>query len=449
MASAVLNHYCYCKQRTARVCEKACSREDAPFCDLGARHERGTPVERHNEAKGINDGNGKPSPWSALSRPLQIFFAGLLIAFWAFSGLSTLRGFHASWTLIVALLISIAELFFLPRRKSNPASGQLIGLVCLPLLAVIFHFRHQIWAPMAVALLFAGFLLPRFKSTRRSHPIPQVLLLVGCSIAGIYPYWFPWPNEQRCLLAVIGAGATIAMLGAWLILRYLWTGQPVLPLEAQQREQEELAFARALHWMVGKVDHTQIFSAELNQRIQNRYRTEIDCLHRLGFQNAFCDAEFIPAIRFLNPLLALTLVAMSFKKAVLTLGSRLRIGSCHPVFLSPRRDSFAFGELIGLGVSFYTTFQDGTLLVTKNYGDDDPPISPLVVVRRYKGASIETAWANHQTSIQQLRQEGKSILCDMSHRAYAEISYRETNPDDSNAASPLFTKTQDGFSLSR
>ena len=207
----------------------------------------------------------------------------------------------------------------------------------------------------------------------------------------------------------------------------------MLPPEILDPAQEQRDFLRALHWMVGKIEHSQIFSSELIQRTQKRYRTQIDCLHDLDFSDGFCDAEMALAMRFLNPLLALSLVAMCSKKEVMTLEPGLKISNCHPVLLASRRDAFAFGYAGVFGVSFYTSFTDGTLLVTKNYGDDDPPHSNEVIVKRYKGASIESAWENHQNAMRQLCERGKTVVRDTSHCAYVEASYRETHPRDPSA----------------
>ncbi len=103
------------------------------------------------------------------------------------------------------------------------------------------------------------------------------------------------------------------------------------------------------------------------------------------------------------------------------------------MLLAPGRDAFAFGYMEGLGVAFYTAFADGTLLVTKNHGANSPPASEEVIVRRYKGASIGSAWENHRNSIRQLCERGKTVVRDTSFSAYVEVSYRETHPRDPNA----------------
>jgi hypothetical protein len=125
---------------------------------------------------------------------------------------------------------------------------------------------------------------------------------------------------------------------------------------------------------------------------------------------------------------------MYSKKEVMTLEPGLKISNCHPVLLAPGRETFAFGYMEGLGVAFYTAFADGTLLVTKNHGENRPSASEEVIVKRYKGASIGSAWENHQSSIRELCERGKTVIRDASHRAYVEVDYRETHPRDPSAA---------------
>jgi hypothetical protein len=387
-------------------------------------------MERDSATNSVGPQNEKPSQWKGLSRVLRFLFSGLLLAFLAATELCELHGIHARWVLSVCLIFSVVELFSLQQKKSASAYRQLLILLILPFLALAFCFCHHVWAPALLALAFLGMFSVRYKSTRRIYS----LLLAGSLIAGVYPYWFSWPNDQRCLLVVVGVGVSIAMQSVWLIVRCLLTGEPVLPPEALDPAQELRALLRAIHWMIGSIEHTQIFSSDLIQRIQKRYNNEINCLHNLGFSDGFYDAEMTPAVRFLNPLLALALAAMYSKKEVMTLEPGLKISNCHPVLLAPGRETFAFGYMEGLGVAFYTAFADGTLLVTKNHGENRPSASEEVIVKRYKGASIGSAWENHQSSIRELCERGKTVIRDASHRAYVEVDYRETHPRDPSAA---------------
>jgi hypothetical protein len=95
------------------------------------------------------------------------------------------------------------------------------------------------------------------------------------------------------------------------------------------------------------------------------------------------------------------------------------------VFIS--RNKTAFGYASGLGVKFYTAFQDGTLLVSKAYSDANIPAAPMIVKFAEK-ASISETWAKHQERIAALEAEGKCVDRQTSFQAYAEISYKETAP---------------------
>jgi hypothetical protein len=387
--------------------------------------ETGTIMERGYAPNSNSTQSKTPQQWRGLSRVLQFFFGGLFLASLPAVELAQLRGIHATWMLLVPLIFSVFEMFSLGKKKSASSSGQLIAILFLPFLVAAFYVRHQIWAPAYLALVFFTFWWLRFKATRSNCSV----VLAGSLLAGAYPYWFQWPNEERCLLAIIGVGVSAMAQGLWMIVRCLWTGQPLTHEEATNPAQDERALLRAIHWMIGKIEHSQIFSSELIQRIQKRYNLEIGSLHGLGFSDGFYDAELSSAIRFLNPFLALVLLAMYLSREVITIEPGLKISNCHPVLLAPGHDSFAFGYVEGLGVGFFTSFSDGTLLVTKNHGKDDPSISDEVIVRRCKGASIEAAWANHQISIHELCESGKTVVRDMSYRAFAEVSVKEHTVD--------------------
>jgi hypothetical protein len=77
-----------------------------------------------------------------------------------------------------------------------------------------------------------------------------------------------------------------------------------------------------------------------------------------------------------------------------------------------------------LGITFHTAFQDGTLLVSKNFGDDTRYIS-AIVGNSCPGASIGSLWTAHKARLQALVAEGRRIDCQSSFQAYAEIIHKE------------------------
>jgi hypothetical protein len=101
-------------------------------------------------------------------------------------------------------------------------------------------------------------------------------------------------------------------------------------------------------------------------------------------------------------------------------GTKLLTGN--PVFIS--RDKSAYAHPNSLGVTFHTAFQDGTLLVSKNFGDDTGYI-PQIEGNSRPGASMSSTWAAHQERLQTLETEGKRVDRQTSFQAYAEIVRKE------------------------
>lgn len=184
-------------------------------------------------------------------------------------------------------------------------------------------------------------------------------------------------------------------------------------------------FLRSLPFLIqktiGTIGLVQISSPEFEQRIRNRYQAETATLTDLGFYHLFFAGDDTSVFRILLIFPAMVVFSMWRKRVpMIVQGGRLRTGN--PVFLS--RDKSAFAHPNSLGVTFHTAFQDGTLLVTKNFGDDTRYI-PSIVGNARPGASIGSLWAAHQQRLQALVAEGRRVDCQTSFQAYAEIVRKE------------------------
>jgi len=179
---------------------------------------------------------------------------------------------------------------------------------------------------------------------------------------------------------------------------------------------------RLLLWTVGTIGLVQINSPEFEQRIRKRYQAESSTLTDMGFDHLFFAGDDISIFRLLLIFPVLVVFSMSRHGVPMAVqnGSRLRTGN--PVFLS--RDKTAFAHTNALGVTFHTAFQDGTLLVTKNFGDDSRYIS-TIVGNAHPGASIGSLWTAHQERLQALVAEGRRIDRQSSFEAYSEIIHKE------------------------
>jgi len=197
--------------------------------------------------------------------------------------------------------------------------------------------------------------------------------------------------------------------------------QPVAPAQAP-REIDARGLLRLIHWMVGEVGHVDVPDKELRERIRRRFQAEIGELTRLGFTWAFADGETISWLRF--PLILPAITAFSLWRegipAALHSGTRMLFG--YPVLVSESEPAFANPSEDG--VKFYTAFEDGTLLVSKNY--DFPFTAAPGIVRQARKATIADAWKAHQERLRAMEAIGKAVDRRMGHRDYARLSKQET-----------------------
>jgi hypothetical protein len=177
--------------------------------------------------------------------------------------------------------------------------------------------------------------------------------------------------------------------------------------------------------LFGAVKHLLIQSPAFEDRIRQRYRSEMSQLASLGFDQVFFFGEGFSAWRLLLVFPALTLITMLRKREALTLmNGRVVMG--YPIFAAG--DKSAFAHPFALGVKFHTVFQDGTLLVSKTFAGDTVDRSGIVVEQREAG--IGEMWDEHQQKIRELEAAGKRVNRDISFQAYSEISRRESAPPE-------------------
>jgi hypothetical protein len=175
-------------------------------------------------------------------------------------------------------------------------------------------------------------------------------------------------------------------------------------------------------WTVGKIDLVQIFSPEFERRARARYRAETAQLTDLGFDLAFFVGDSTSVFRMLLIFPAIVVLDMWRAGVPMTVQDGTTLLTGNPVFIS--RDKSAYAHPNGLGFTFHTGFQDGTLLVSKNFGDDSRYI-PAIVGNALPGASASDTWAAHQRRMQELVAGGKRVDLQTSFQSYREIVLKE------------------------
>ncbi len=177
------------------------------------------------------------------------------------------------------------------------------------------------------------------------------------------------------------------------------------------------------HWFLGKIEHIQIDSPDFKMRIQQRYQSEIDQLKKLGFDQLFFvgDSRSLFSFAFILPVI--TTILMWRDRVPMTIQSGRRITG-NPVFVSKEMNAFA--SQTGMGCTFRTVFQNGNILITRNFGESDDFNDSSVIVHAYKGASIFDTWSRHQYWVGMLVSESNPVNRQNSYRFYSEMVKKES-----------------------
>lgn len=351
----------------------------------------------------------------------RMFVWGLLFAALFGDVLLQKRFPHSHWQIPLILALLTAMTLGLFRRERKHDSGQLLWFALWLTLVPMYFLRAHDWVPIAVGTLLAIYFWAHFKSTGRSYPFVSV----GALLSGVASVRLPWPNGQRCLVTFVGAGLVVSIQGIWIIARYL-QGDRTADLfgkVAYASQISDRATLNVTHWIFGNIQHIQIFFPDLEQRIQKRYQTEIAQLQGLGFEYMFSDGEAFSLFRLTLLLPAVIVILMLLKREVMAIHDSTKILIAYPVFISRAKTTFVHPNVFG--VKFFTSFQDGTLLVSKNYGDEGG-VGRNVIANPCGGASIKDTWSAHQKRIEEMERSGKLASARAGHQAYAELSHQET-----------------------
>lgn len=175
-------------------------------------------------------------------------------------------------------------------------------------------------------------------------------------------------------------------------------------------------------WTLGNFERFQISSPEFERKMRDRYATEISQLSSLGFDCAFFYGEAFSIFRLLLIYPAILTFSMARRGVVMTIYQGTKVLNGNPVLVS--RDKRAFAHPNGLGLTFHTAFRDGSVLASKNYGDDGPN-PPQLTIKRYQGASIGELWAQHQRSVSLIETDMNPVDRQSTYDAYREIMRKE------------------------
>jgi len=171
----------------------------------------------------------------------------------------------------------------------------------------------------------------------------------------------------------------------------------------------------------GTIEHVEIYAPAYEQRIQQRYQSEVDQLTDLGFNHLFYFGEAFSVFRLLLVFPLLVLLAMRSKGTPITLYQGTKVLAGNPVLGA--RDKTAYAHPNSFGVTFHTAFRDGSVLLSKTYAD---PLTYIPTTTSYgRVASIADTWAAHQGRIQDMESSGKRVDLQTSFAFYSEMVRKE------------------------
>ncbi len=173
----------------------------------------------------------------------------------------------------------------------------------------------------------------------------------------------------------------------------------------------------------GYVGYVRISSSAIEERIRNRYRSDIEELSALGFSYQFSVGQTFPIANLVLIFPAIVLLMMCWKREIISLNRGTEIAVGHAIYAS--RDKTTFARPSGLGIVFHTVFEYGSSLVSTNYGsnhESNDPSGLMFERRAYKGASISDTWAAHHRMVQTRIADGTDVDRDMSFNGYVAIN---------------------------
>jgi len=190
-------------------------------------------------------------------------------------------------------------------------------------------------------------------------------------------------------------------------------------------------------------------------RVRTKFRVPMDQLKLLGFVELVFYHETVPWLGISMDPMGFLGAFTILSNEVSRLGSRLSVISFHIVMISREYSTYAF--VFNMGINFYTSFTDGTCLVSSNFmgieiNDDVQKLYKIATPR-----SIQTAWMDHLQLVNKFRSEGKQERDVIGFADYIELvkrvdeytlKHRDRINSGGSATGPSFITNTTSLSLS-
>lgn len=187
-----------------------------------------------------------------------------------------------------------------------------------------------------------------------------------------------------------------------------------------------------------EIEYQGTMRKELIDQVRAKHRARIDQLKSLGFVELCFYSETVPWFGMtIGPLGLLGALAVLSNEVAL-IGKNLSVKGYYPGLFSWEYSTYA--SVSQLGVNLYTSFTDGTHLISSNYAGIEILDDKQKLYKISRPRSIQTMWANHQQQVNEFHAEGKQTLERVDLAAYLALikqvnDYMVKNPSKIGGAS--------------
>jgi hypothetical protein len=155
------------------------------------------------------------------------------------------------------------------------------------------------------------------------------------------------------------------------------------------------------------VEFHETTDMELIERVRHKFRSPVQQLKMLGFMDMGFYEESVAWLGlFMGPVGLFGFLGLLFNE-VTKFGERLSIKAFYPVSVS--REHAAYAACSNLGINFYTSFTDGTLLVSSTFDGIEIRDDQGKMYKFARSRPIQDAWAAHQQQVTRFCETGKQV----------------------------------------
>ena len=164
--------------------------------------------------------------------------------------------------------------------------------------------------------------------------------------------------------------------------------------------------------------YTEMTNKGIQSRLDKRYATNIQALQDLGFYHlAYCQEDHGPFSALKHSLAAI--LAMQ-KKEVLLINWPFRLSLANVLMAAENPPTIAL--CMGLGVKFYSSFYDGTVMISSDFSSRSFPQAGANILRLPSQGNLTDTWAAHQAKALAISEDMEFLSEKMSFGDYVLMS---------------------------